>query len=278
MLRDWLEDEFTLSGKLPRTLVLLLARPGYLTREYLHGRIVRYLPPLRLYLSVSVVFFLLLSLSNTALKLQPGPDTNVAVVLGSDTLVAQRAGADTVRRDTSGTEMDSIGAVLRAAEARGDTLRFRTGNRAVDALLRARVRRIRAMPPQQVFREAMAHALEHAPTVMFALLPVFALLLKVLYVRRRRFYVEHFIFALHVHAFAFALFAAMLLLGKLPRTGVLRLGLGLWLFVYLFLAMRRVYGQGVWRTLAKYLLLGGSYFVAFTLAASFTFLVGLFLV
>jgi hypothetical protein len=62
MVMEVVGDEMALSSALPRTLVGLLFRPGYLTREYVQGRCVRYILPLRLYLVTSIVFFLTLSI------------------------------------------------------------------------------------------------------------------------------------------------------------------------------------------------------------------------
>ena len=57
-----LESVSHADSRLWRTLWYLLARPGYLTREFFAGRRVRYLPPFRLYLVISVVFFLVVGL------------------------------------------------------------------------------------------------------------------------------------------------------------------------------------------------------------------------
>src|SRR5687767_2191509 len=45
MLMEALDDQFSINSALPRTLGALIARPGHLTREYMSGRIARYIPP-----------------------------------------------------------------------------------------------------------------------------------------------------------------------------------------------------------------------------------------
>ena len=52
------EDLTHADSRLWRTLAALLFKPGHLTREFLAGRRARYLPPVRLYLVLSVLFFL----------------------------------------------------------------------------------------------------------------------------------------------------------------------------------------------------------------------------
>ncbi|MEM8560504.1 MAG: hypothetical protein AAGG50_21990, partial [Bacteroidota bacterium] len=100
------------------------------------------------------------------------------------------------------------------------------------------------------------------PTVMFLLLPLFAFLLKVVYLRRDWYYSEHLVFALHVHAFAFFVFTVVALLILLPVSDVLVVPLYLAVPLYVFLAQKHVYGQGWLKTAVKGAMLGGLYFPA----------------
>jgi hypothetical protein len=61
LLRDVLEDQFSVNSALPRTLRALFFRPGLLTADYLRLRISPYVPPFRLYLVVSLLFFIVLA-------------------------------------------------------------------------------------------------------------------------------------------------------------------------------------------------------------------------
>ena len=109
------------------------------------------------------------------------------------------------------------------------------------------------------------------PSTLFVLLPIFALMLKVAYLFRRRLYMEHLIVAMHSHAFVclvlLLVFTMMALEhwlapggGPLARVfGVAEGLLWLWIPVYLLLMQKRVYGQGWFRTLVKYLLLSQAY-------------------
>src|SRR5215212_9831045 len=62
LARDFLAEQLGLESKVPTTLWRLMSKPGLLTKEYLSGKRVRSLLPLRLYLSASVIYFLLLAL------------------------------------------------------------------------------------------------------------------------------------------------------------------------------------------------------------------------
>ncbi|HYW07866.1 MAG TPA: DUF3667 domain-containing protein [Longimicrobium sp.] len=249
MMLEVVDDQFSVNSALPRSAKALFLRPGELTREYMAGRIVRYIPPFRLYLVCSVVFFLVLSLV---------PDLNPM--------------RNVIRVDAA--RSDSAGAAAPAAERPAaapadsnwaDDISIRSPNAALDSLASQRLRELGRLPPQEAFRRVSAAFLQHAPQMMFLLLPLFAFLLKVLYFRRKRFYVEHFIFALHIHSFTYVVLTAMVLLPAWTHPI-----LNVWLMIYVFLAMRRVYGQGLFRTTIKYVTLGMSYLTILSVASVVT--------
>ena len=120
--------------------------------------------------------------------------------------------------------------------------------------------------PKQ-FAEALTANLQRA---LFFLLPVFALLLKLLYLRRGIFYLDHLVFALHVHAFTFAVLTALILISAsgLPQLAARSIGTAIWLWivVYLFLALRKVYGESWPKTGLRLAVLLVAYAAVFTLA------------
>ncbi len=130
-----------------------------------------------------------------------------------------------------------------------------------------------------LFKDA---ALGAIPSTLFVLLPVFALLLKLLYMFQRRLYMEHLIVALHSHAFlCMALLLVFLIIAmqqQVPPGGLnVLLGwmIGLlfaWMPVYLWLMQKRVYGQGWLVTSLKYSLLGFCYIMLLSFGAVFTVL------
>jgi hypothetical protein len=125
------------------------------------------------------------------------------------------------------------------------------------------------------------------PMSMFFMLPVFAALLKVVYLFRRRLYMEHLIVALHSHAFLFLslLLGALLYLlkGSLAAhlswiggaVGVLLAALWLWAPIYLLLMQKRIYRQGWFMTSLKYLLVGWCYCWLLAFALLIAFAIGL---
>jgi len=153
-----------------------------------------------------------------------------------------------------------------------------------DQIARAETNVARLQDDPSLFKDAVLGAI---PSTLFVLLPVFALLLKVLYAFKRRLYMEHLIVALHSHAFLclslLLVFLTMALRDSLaPTSGPLHGLLGLvevllfvWMPLYLLLMQKRVYGQGWMMTLIKYGVLGFSYIMLLSFGAVFTVLASL---
>lgn len=109
------------------------------------------------------------------------------------------------------------------------------------------------------------------PQTMFLMMPLFALLLKLVYIFKRRLYMEHLIVALHSHAFLFlalllAVVVALLKAWIEPHAAWaghplrwIEWGLALWAPVYLLWMQKRIYRQGWPMTVFKYLLVGWCY-------------------
>ncbi len=113
------------------------------------------------------------------------------------------------------------------------------------------------------FNEAVFdHALHSLPKLLFISLPLFALFLHVLYVRHKRFfYVTHVIFTIHFLVFLFLMLLFIFVNQKIgaavswwPQT-LLAFGAWLYMFIYLYKAMRRLYEQGRAKTILKYFIL-----------------------
>ncbi|MFN2623616.1 MAG: hypothetical protein ABR611_12320, partial [Chthoniobacterales bacterium] len=121
------------------------------------------------------------------------------------------------------------------------------------------------------------------PGMMLCCIPLFALILKILYIRKGRFYVEHLVYALHIHTFLYisviitslAVMAANRTVPALSGwiTGLMTIAI----VVQIFLSIRRVYGQGWFMTLIKFLFGGLVYCVILVFAVAATALATLLL-
>jgi len=269
MLREFLKDEFHFDYRIIRTIFPLLFRPGFLSSEYVAGRRVRYVPPLRTYVFISIIMFGLIAMQARKSPLmssdkiiagteehKPKEPINLNFTFSDDT--AKIAIDDTT---LTGEELrDSVLSELEAAM--GDS----AGRQESSFEKKVKHGIIKLMEDKEKFLEQL---LERSAQAMFLLMPVFALILKLLYVRRKRRYMEHLVFALHSHAHTFSMFA-LVAAGSLTGWA----WLAPWLKwpviaipVYFYLAMKKFYGQSWGKTLAKYLLLLGGYALALTAAA-----------
>ena len=109
------------------------------------------------------------------------------------------------------------------------------------------------------------------PQLMFILLPLFAVLLKVMFLFSKRLYMEHLTVALHSHSFIFFTILLLELLDMfydyceidLPSfTGIINFaikGLLIWIPIYLFMMQKRVYKQGYILTFIKFFFIGNAY-------------------
>jgi len=175
LIGDVVKETFELDGRAALTIRTLFRHPGMLTSEFLDGRRRTYTPPLRLYLVISISFFILVAwLAQSGILLEPGQDP------GFDAAVQARFLSDDL------------------------------------------------------------------PRLMFVLLPIFALLLKVVYLRR--LYFDHLIFSLHLHSAAYVILIMMLPLEDLANRHVVlmivQVALFFYFLAYFVIAVRRVYQSG----------------------------------
>jgi len=249
-LRELLHElaaEFLLwDGKLLSTFRLLLTAPGELTREYFAGRRVRYISPLKLYLTCSVMFFLL------------------RAVLPEPAVVVRTTGG-VVKTQIGGVvlEEDEAGQAAKALDSLG-----RSGSSAIGRAAGQRLGNV--LRHQKEFAAAMR---ENTPRMMFVLVPLFAALTALLFRSRRLHYPKHLTFALHAHAFLFLALIPTLLPRLAPKTALggavsaiaVLLSFGS-IAIHLVLAVRRVYGGTLRGAVARSAILAASYFACFTVA------------
>ena len=250
-LHEFIAHYVALEGKLWKSLGLLIVKPGFLTCEYIGGRRVRYLEPLRLYLTFSIIFFALFKFSGMEV-VGLGEEKPAAVVVSFgdeapakptlDAPPASKPGADVKR--PANPIVDKVGSMNATA---GQKLQH-----FFDL-------------PQKTQEEAYTRAFfSYAPYAIFALMPVFALYLRVLYLGTGRRYGEHFLFALHSNAFAYLVFSVLLLLPS--GWGFIKFLLFAWLLFYLPTAMRRVYGGSRKATAARWLVLMALHLISLIVA------------
>ncbi|HEY7886079.1 MAG TPA: DUF3667 domain-containing protein [Cellvibrionaceae bacterium] len=232
ILVEFLGDFSNWDSRLWRSLLPLWIKPGYLSRRYADGHRAPYIPPLRMYLFTSILAFLAFAF------LLPTP-----VFDRPPEFVANP------QRDQAWTVDDQRIDIPFMSEA-------------FNRQLEEKVVLIAQEPQRGVDK-----FFSLTPQMMILLLPVFALMLKVLYIRRQHYYMEHIILALYSHSFVLQLLmlhaCISWLLNSLSPANFLLTPLGylaalmLWIIpLYLLIGQKVYYGQSWPVTAIKFVLAG----------------------
>ena len=227
-IHEFVGHYVALEGRLWKTLAFLLFKPGLLTAEYIAGRRVRYVQPLRVYLSLSILFFALLKVAGPPLAAFDDP--------------AEQAGKGSLSITKSGTAP-----VAQANAADPLIITFAPA-------LTAKLNKFMDKPVPERISLLTNAFYSYVPYALFCLMPLFALYLKLLYLGTGRRYGEHLLFALHANAFAFVMISFIFATSSLDW-GLATFLLLLWLVYYLPTAMRRVYGGSRAATALRWLVL-----------------------
>lgn len=289
-IREATEDLTHADSRLWQTLLALLFRPGFLTREFLEGRRARYLPPVRLYLVVSVIFFLItgwharISGSEAVVLTQSGRHFSYKVIPADEARGAaapgRAAAGATSEAAGAGAPIASKAPGLESACRQTGTFIEQHGGWLASLGPRAARNCVSVLTQSggvERLNEAITQNFERA---MFLFLPLLALAMKPLYRKPPRHYVEHLLFFLHNHAFLFVVLGSKAVLEMITSSPLVltpvNWAIALYVVFYFYRAMRLLYGQGRWLTLSKFVALGVTYFflamVMLVATVSFSFL------
>ncbi|MCB0770894.1 MAG: DUF3667 domain-containing protein [Flavobacteriales bacterium] len=258
-LVELLSGLFNFDTKLLRTLHDLFWPPGLVVREFNANKRVRYVPPLRLYLFTSVLFFILLAWTTSRLEIG---DNDVVVVNSADDEQVQGLRLDF---GEDGELSDSTLSALSEYPGLTDHL--------IDSALvvagiepgfwaRAAVRvGVKARAGSNGKGAYIQEIFAQFSKLMFILLPLFALLLYLLHLGSGLYYTEHLVFALYFHTVVFIFIAVRLVAGQLFELEDPRAVLTLITLIYLTWSMRVAYQRPWWSTALRTIILVVLYFI-----------------
>jgi hypothetical protein len=363
-----LDDILSFDSRAMRTIFPLITRPAFLTSEYIAGRRVHYVPPLRLYLFISIVFFItlnfLVSLENnkiltvnnsqitiTAIKQQlasleedrlevinVSPENTIKLVEIKNEITKFELFLADMSKDYSieknktladitiklveieleqsndneaftgpikeryelltsnlakvknGEEIEQIDSPITFGNNADGTLSFdflsEESNKKLNTFAQSLVKKAKKAFDSDT-TPLIQEAINKLPQLMFILLPIFALLLKIMFIFSKRLYMEHLTVALHSHSFIFITILLVELLDiladysekSLPSiTGTIEFAISaliLWIPIYLFIMQKRVYKQGYFFTFIKYSFIGIAYMMLIGLTGVIAFVWGL---
>ncbi|WP_394706704.1 DUF3667 domain-containing protein [uncultured Draconibacterium sp.] len=292
---NFLGDFFAFDTRFFQTLFALIARPGFLTKEYFVGRRVRYTPPLRIFIFVSFILFLLLQIvTNRGLSTVLDSDLQEAKLgLDSISVVAADSILNQVNDQIAPEEKQALNKVLSKGNIQMDSIdvaksvneldlgswggarniRLALNNYADDmekeleeekdpgkrAELQENIRMLRS--PEAT----MAKILKYISYAFFLLLPLFALILKLIYIRRRHNYMRHLVFSIHIHSFIFLVMTTIIGLYLLFDKDIANVSGILFLSVpiYIIIALKKFYGQSIGKVVLKFFALSFIYNIVF---------------
>ncbi|HZV71954.1 MAG TPA: DUF3667 domain-containing protein [Saprospiraceae bacterium] len=287
LIIHYIQDLFHYDGKFWHTLKILLLKPGQVAVEYMEGKRRSNLEPLRFYVFASTVFFLLffyfINVENWRSKTDPkfnyqkrlynleqekefiagSPDTAYIDLLRNGVKERMESNNPADVDTSSGNAEFNLSIPSFADSTESGWLSNWLEKRADQR--KEEWDKKHEGDQNSVFLDFMGVVLHKLPQLLFLSMPFFAFFLKLLYFRKRRNYVEHFIFSIYFFAYMFVVLAAFLLIQNIPAGNKLLMNIAfyingalmLYLFIYLMLAMKRFYHDR-WRYLIpRYILLLG---------------------
>jgi hypothetical protein len=276
MMNHAISDYFHFDHQFFHTIKPLLFKPGYLTNEYMAGRRAQYLHPVKMYIFISIVYFLLVFQSGA--KVVNVNNTPAKVTSTKAALDSAKKAIEADDSMTPAEKKQAIGYVEYGKNFKkiaGSKLFIVSGDstlRGYDADQKKLSEKDRDGVVSRIFaekflgynekygsqaREQFVEDIQHnIPKMMFVLLPLFALMLTVTFRKNKKFYVEHLIYTFHLHCFIF-LFTAMVLIVEmaLPAAWKISQWLSLlaviYVFWYFYRSLRVVYQRSRFRTITK---------------------------
>ena len=289
-VQDLFENIFNIDSKLFRTALGLFI-PGKLTKEFFKGKHKSFATPSRLFLMSAILFFAMISFS---VQKSIEDDNIKADIFGIDDDLKNSeeiiSGIEQIKSNIQDKLPEEVEEQLDSLTqiAKEDSLSIRK----IDVtLLGERTYMIEPLDFKNLSADSMirkykivnfydkilfkqAHKLYNNPRsmifalignltwMMLLLIPSMALILKVLYVRRRKYYVEHLVYLFHLHAF-FMLFGFVWLAVKyfieFEIPGMAAFGISMLFLLYILFSLKRVYEQSWIKTILKLLMILVSY-------------------
>ena len=297
LMGEWLAETLELDGRVSQTFKTLILQPGMLSVAFSKNQRASFVSPLRLYFLVSLLFFFVMSVTSertdlSALQGPQNPDSldlnldvnGTTIVTGTDIANqneesedASPSAAEETQDEKAPEEYEPFVRLLPEAEQSGlravleqETLsativrnigntyleNFPDGAQPARAVRILFVQLTRAgVAPQATLDKLGANI----PIAWFLLVPAFAALLK-LFFWKGHYYIEHLVFALHLHTFGFLVFSLVALIpDTMPMAAFIVGGLNLALFLYCYKALRNYYQRSRIGTWIRYVLLTALY-------------------
>ena len=288
---------FAYDSRFIRTMRVLLFKPGKISKDYIHGKRMRYVNPYRFFLTTAIVFFLIYGYDTTfdGLNLDKDPEDitteleklseknnadiefegNPFVQLDSiiksskkksykDYLVTQQA-TDTMSINEAFSAkiklFDHYLEETQNSNTEQALTELKLDNTAYNRWLFKKVKDFNVVRENPQF--FLNYLISKLPFIIFIFLPIFTLFLSLLYIRSKYNYMEHLTFAFHTQSMCFILYGVALLIDMITKNSY-AVNIANIIFIgYLYQGLRKFYEQGKFKTIVKFVILN---IIFFTLA------------
>ncbi len=295
-VRHFIYDVLHFDGKFYLTLKKLLFQPGFIPKQYIVGKRISWLDPVRMYLFTSALFFVIFfavrdpsteiititdperpmtkmerleyasSLYNSnSRNSDPALDKQLSYLLDTAYNIALSKQPMALTDSVFKIKMFDSSYFMKAERIKNELL-VTSNNNWLEKTLNKKLTQTKAKfgdDRQAMILEFSKVFMHRFPYILFVSLPFFALFLKLLYLRRKHFfYSDHAIFTLYHYIFALIILLFYLffsLMYNWLHWGIFRVFAVLFILsigVYLLIGMKRFYGQGWVKTIFKFLILG----------------------
>lgn len=254
-----------------KTIRNLLFRPSTLTKEYLSGKRLSYLAPVRLYIFISFITFLMIALfpSHVTENLDKSEKEISSKLMRKNKSVNNKIHVNKHIELTPMKEIDSIQKYGKEDEKLSE-FQYWAYEKAVHVTEKNTTVEI-----IEKFIESFVH---NIPKILFIIMPFFAFVLWLFHNKKKWYYFDHGIFTLHYFSFLLLIFLILFIINKVIGlfgvnspiafiSDIANFAGIIWMFYYFFPAHHRFYGESRFVSFVKSVLLFwiNSFFILFLL-------------
>lgn len=271
-LKDFFSNYLSFDTILFKTMNPFIFRPGKLTKAFNEGKRKRYINPIRLYLIFSLFYFFMISITVPKDLVESGLRSFINRKSDLDSLKV-------VKLDSVGIQQLIKKAEQEKVENQEDslnkwaTLKYWAGDETLsDEEFEANLNKvggnIEGIPAKYkrsfLLNSSMFtyQAVRNLPLMMFFFLPIFAFILYLLFMKKR-YFMEHLIHGLHLHAFAYFIYGLAILLISIfakAEDWIIFLSF-IWVSLYTLFSIKRLYQNSWTKSVFKFFTLGFFYFI-----------------
>jgi hypothetical protein len=266
LISDFVHDFTHFDSKFFRTTLFLITKPGFLTKEFIEGKRLKYLNPIRMYVFTSAIFFFFLYLVYNLTEKENNPALPTVDFADGfkEGITADGKGIDTVKSSSDTIDISSesgFKTIQEYEDSQANLPAVKKDNWIENWSTKQEIRLVDKFKTDSAGAIAgvQKEFVKSLPSLMFISLPFLAFLLQLIYVRRKSIsYVDHLLFLLHFYIFSFIIsffFVTALMLTSydwLGWMGWVATALMVWVNLYPLLAMRNFYNHSWGGVILRY--------------------------